>query len=280
MHNIFEDIHYEDSEHLYVKTFKDLSYKPHWHNDFELAYVKDGEIKININTEQALLKKGSVSVCCSNDIHNYYSKDLSNEIIVIRFRTYFIDPQIQRLLVDNEFSSVLIESSTIENIGIENDIERIFTGCCTEMINKKPFYEHVIKGLIMEFFSLALRYFNSDGYKNTANNNDITLMQNIIKYIDANLSSKDLNLESISNEFHLSPFYFSKVFKKMFGFNFKWFLNHYRIKKAKNMLYATDRKITDIAYECGYGSVRQFNRAFAAENAINPTAYREMVKGK
>ncbi len=275
MDTVYEKIHYENSEHLYVNAVRNLSYRPHWHQDYELVYVKKGSITVNINTHQALLEKGSVSICCSNDVHNYYSRDVDNEIIVVRFRTYFVDPQIQRLLVEKDFTSVLIDNDYINSIGIHDTIEKIFTGCYEEMTFKKPFYEHTIKGYIMLFFSLALRHFCIDSYKNTTEKKNITLMQDIIKYINKNLTWRDLTLDVIANQFHLSPFYFSRLFKQMFGLSFKKFLNHYRINKSKNLLYATNKKITDIAYECGYGSVRQFNRAFLAETGINPSAYRE-----
>ncbi len=62
----------------------------------------------------------------------------------------------------------------------------------------------------------------------------------------------------------------------MLGFeNFNRMINHHRIEQAKRLLIDPDRRsILEIAFDCGFGSVGPFNRAFKAETGTTPRAYR------
>ncbi|MEM9551071.1 MAG: AraC family transcriptional regulator [Pseudomonadota bacterium] len=59
--------------------------------------------------------------------------------------------------------------------------------------------------------------------------------------------------------------------------NFSSFVNGYRIGEARKMLSDPMRgtaTILEIAYDCGFGSVGPFNRAFRAETGQSPSEYR------
>ncbi|NBW06639.1 MAG: AraC family transcriptional regulator [Caulobacteraceae bacterium] len=57
--------------------------------------------------------------------------------------------------------------------------------------------------------------------------------------------------------------------------NFNRMINHHRIEQAKAMLRDPARRpILDIAFDCGFGSVGPFNRAFKAEVGVTPRAFR------
>ncbi len=57
--------------------------------------------------------------------------------------------------------------------------------------------------------------------------------------------------------------------------NFNRMINHHRIEQAKALLRDPARRpILDIAFDCGFGSVGPFNRAFKAEVGVTPRAFR------
>ncbi|TVZ15620.1 AraC family transcriptional regulator [Maribacter sp. MAR_2009_72] len=59
--------------------------------------------------------------------------------------------------------------------------------------------------------------------------------------------------------------------------NFREFINHYRIEKAKsllNNLENKERKMAVVAYDSGFGTVTAFNVAFKKITGITPSAYR------
>lgn len=56
--------------------------------------------------------------------------------------------------------------------------------------------------------------------------------------------------------------------------SFTNFLNIYRLETAIRLLEETDKKITDIALESGFQSVRSFNNSFNLKFGISPREYK------
>ncbi|MDP4090730.1 MAG: cupin domain-containing protein, partial [Bacillota bacterium] len=69
----------------------DNCYLAHWHIDVEMVYVCEGSIRIGINKDVKILKKGEFAVFRSTDIHYYDSTNLSSKIIVLIFRPEIIE---------------------------------------------------------------------------------------------------------------------------------------------------------------------------------------------
>jgi AraC-like DNA-binding protein len=62
--------------------------------------------------------------------------------------------------------------------------------------------------------------------------------------------------------------------------NFNRMINHHRIERAKMLLVDPARgSILEIAFDCGFGSVGPFNRAFKAETGVTPRVFRTMGRG-
>lgn len=85
---------------------------------------------------------------------------------------------------------------------------------------------------------------------------------------------KNLSLEEVAHTVHLSPFYFSRLFKAEKGTNFVEFLTKARIERAKRMLKNPDQTIARIALECGYQDASYFCRVFRQEVSVTPNQYR------
>ncbi|WP_109301852.1 AraC family transcriptional regulator [Aquimarina sp. AU474] len=95
-------------------------------------------------------------------------------------------------------------------------------------------------------------------------------------YLENNVS-----LHSIAKQLSITPRELSQVINENEEKNFSEFVNHYRIKKAKNLLVDPDyinEKIATVAYDCGFGNVTSFNLAFKAETEITPSQYRNQNK--
>lgn len=58
----------------------------------------------------------------------------------------------------------------------------------------------------------------------------------------------------------MSYYHFCRLFKKVIGKTFVEYQNFIRIRRAEKLLITTDRTITNIAFETGFGSVAYFNK--------------------
>jgi AraC family transcriptional regulator len=91
--------------------------------------------------------------------------------------------------------------------------------------------------------------------------------------MDANLD-RELPLAEIASAAHLSPFHFSRLFKKLTGSTPHAYLGALRIMRAKELLATTDLSITDVGVRVGYASSSHFTKAFRDATGLSPRAFR------
>ncbi|MBQ3515480.1 MAG: helix-turn-helix domain-containing protein [Lachnospiraceae bacterium] len=94
------------------------------------------------------------------------------------------------------------------------------------------------------------------------------------KYIQLNYA-KDIDLEDVSKHLQISPYYFSKLFKKKTGKNFIEYLTQIRMEQAKKLLSDTSMSMKEICMEVGYSDANYFSRAFKKNVGLSPTEYKE-----
>lgn len=95
-------------------------------------------------------------------------------------------------------------------------------------------------------------------------------------YIEQNYS-KDIVLDEVSRYLQISPYYFSKLFKKRTGKNFIEYLTSVRIEKAKELLRNSSKSMKEICMEVGYSDANYFSRTFKKNVGLSPTEYKEQV---
>jgi AraC-like DNA-binding protein len=96
---------------------------------------------------------------------------------------------------------------------------------------------------------------------------------NVKAYIQENFNNESLNLNFLAAEFDMNPDYLGKLFKREVKTGFNEYLNKLRIEKSKPLLIAMQKKVTDIAFEVGYGSLAHYNKIFKKFEKITPTQY-------
>ncbi|WP_343248645.1 helix-turn-helix transcriptional regulator [Diplocloster hominis] len=86
--------------------------------------------------------------------------------------------------------------------------------------------------------------------------------------------AEPLTLKTVARTAHISPYYFSKLFKQFTGVNFVNYLTDVRLDKAKEMLQANELSIKDICYAVGYKDPGYFCRIFKKTVGVTPKEYR------
>ena len=83
-----------------------------------------------------------------------------------------------------------------------------------------------------------------------------------------------LTLRSLAREAGLSLFHFLRTFERLTGVTPHQYVLRTRLREAAMRLMAGPAKILDIALDCGFGDVSNFNHAFRAEFGVSPRRYR------
>lgn len=100
------------------------------------------------------------------------------------------------------------------------------------------------------------------------------LAQNAKQYIEANYSRADLSVEDLCSFLHVSPAYFSTVFKRETGMSFVAYLTEVRLQQAINLLNTTGDKTYIIAEKVGYPEPNYFSYVFKKKFGVSPSKYR------
>lgn len=102
------------------------------------------------------------------------------------------------------------------------------------------------------------------------------LFKAVKQYLTDNLK-EDINLKDTASKFNLSPYYFSRTFKKVFGYNFSDYLNLIRIDEAKKLLKDNSLSVKEICYLVGYSDPNYFSKVFKKYEGVTPTEYRDKL---
>ncbi|GGD62147.1 response regulator transcription factor [Paenibacillus nasutitermitis] len=95
------------------------------------------------------------------------------------------------------------------------------------------------------------------------------------RYIHENYA-KELSLESVAEHIHLTPTYFSSIFKKEMNGNFVDYVSNYRIEKAKELLRAGIHNVNVTAAMVGFNNVKYFYKVFKKRTGYTPSEYKDI----
>ncbi len=87
-----------------------------------------------------------------------------------------------------------------------------------------------------------------------------------------------LNLRTRAAEARLSPYHFVSVFARVTGLTPHRYLTRARLRRAAVRLALADARVIDVALECGYRDVSNFNHAFRAEFGATPLEHRARLR--
>ena len=100
------------------------------------------------------------------------------------------------------------------------------------------------------------------------------VIQEARQYIMDNYQDAELSVEKICRHLHMSPAYFSTMFKKETGKTYVAYLTEVRLDKAVELLNKTDDKTYVIAAKVGYQEQNYFSYVFKKRFGISPTKFR------
>lgn len=83
-----------------------------------------------------------------------------------------------------------------------------------------------------------------------------------------------LTLDTLAGEAGLSPYHFLRTFERLTGVTPHQYVRRARLRHAAVRLMSERTNVLDIALDCGFGDVSNFNRAFRAEFGVSPRVHR------
>lgn len=93
-------------------------------------------------------------------------------------------------------------------------------------------------------------------------------------------ADSELPLGSLAREAGLSPYHFLRTFAELTGVTPHQYVRRTRLREAAVKLASEKEKVLNVALDCGFGDVSNFNRAFRGEFGANPRSWKASLENR
>ena len=257
----FYQDYYRQSNFFSIRVGGLLNFPLHLHAEMEAIYVTQGTMKIFINSDEYLLSAGDLALVPGNCIHGYENENQGSGFIMLIFSAGYI-PSAMHMMKKKYFSFPVI-SKDILPLEIPYLFNRLLTCGEEDLLIKK--------GLLYQFIGEILRVnpLVEDVYVKQDD-----LITRSIKVVYEHYK-ENVSLESMAALLNTNPCYLSRLFNRSINCGITEYANRLRIEDAKNMLKQTNDTVLSIAMDCGFESIRTFNRVFKNFTGVTPKVYRD-----
>lgn len=137
-------------------------------------------------------------------------------------------------------------------------------------IDKKCYFESLYElGREIVLFYARL---NKDNYSITTH----PVVNQALNFIHNNLD-KDLTLEQVAREVHISKSYLCSLFPIHLNSSFSFYMIKVKVEYGKKLLAETHKSLLDIAFECGFNSQSYFCSTFKKTVGMTPLQYKKSL---
>lgn len=248
----FEANRSDKREYLYSSPNTDFVFRKHTHRSFELNYVFSGELLCEVDGHKFSAKAGEAILTLPGQIHSFQTETHNESLLFI-----FSNDWVEDFYKDMRGTQFLPPVCRFESDGFVRELRNPNTN--------KYRIKSILYGICSRFYENCARV--------KTNEADFALTNAIARYIEENYRDK-ITLTGMAEVLGYNHCYLSGFFNRHFGTGFSSYVNGYRIQYAKEYLTTTDKKITEIAFLCGFDTIRNFNRIFKQEFGLTPNEYR------
>ena len=274
----------QEFEYEVLKTSACEEY--HCHNGIEIIYVKSGDIRLRTDMSQMVcdISDGDYAVIANSDIHRCFCMGMC-EYELIRFPVSYQNMH-DGNLIRNSFAipaEVLCENAVVSD-----------TLCqIRKFLMRVDCEKSAVRSMCAGMCSILLSYLGKKKKNDNAAVDEVELMlpQNIsfetiekfdktLAYVKENYTNTKINLELLSKMSGLNKTFLSALFPKLAGMNFKDYLNRLRVDRAIELLASSEKNISEIAFLCGFETIRTLNNVFKSIAGMTPSELRSGALGK
>lgn len=247
---IYERRQFSAGEKIWLGRYKNLTNVLHWHFESEIIRVVTGKAKIKIGDFCFDAVKDDCFFCPDEELHYIISEPNS---------------QVDIAILSKDIATDITDKYVLTSPKLPGDIpvKQVFNQIEATLSPKGPFYRESIendaRGLIIDIFSHC---------QIAERKEKASLRKTLITKINADFAF--ITFEEAVRYSGYSASHFSKTFKKLTGMSFSEYLNIIKVENAIMMLRNKNASITSISRNCGFATIRNFNRVFKKITGYSP----------
>lgn len=227
----------------------------HWHEAYEVLYIRRGSIEEIINGKRYTADAGDVVVVAPYDIHSTASLSEDGcDIDVLQFTAGYL-------------GSERLQSGVVRP---EEPVAALYAYLWRIKENRRPGSKLLTSGLVQTLCGLLRPY---SGPSATACSPEI---EAVCDYLNG---AQDLRLQQTAARFNYSPEHLSRKFRSEMGIPYRRYCEQVRMRRAILLLSDETADLPAVAELLGYSDSSCFIRAFRQVYGITPGAYRRRRRG-
>jgi len=240
-------------------------------------YMLEGDTQYQADDEQATIPcKHALFLNCINSskqISNSNS-EAANEIVIVNFH-----PDILKRIYGREMPALLqsppklISNRSTEIINNDYLIQKYIEGLLFYFANPSLINEEILILKLKEIVLLLSQTKNAEVIQLILSQLFSPTTYTFRQIIEASLFSK-VTIEELARRNNLSLSSFKREFTRIYNDTPANYIKTKRLEKAAELLLTSSQRITDIAFECGFGDLAGFTRSFHEKYNLSPTNYR------
>lgn len=250
-----------------------------FHEDIEIKYFYEGSSTLCVGTENIIACAGDVVVINPYEFHSTVSnaKEKGKYHILMIGLDFFGGEN--NAFMDLRYLFIHQKSRIITLIRNNERISRLVRDAVLEVADGREYYENVVRGILMELFSLLLRDYKDQRPLNYPDDKEIRRYQVIypaIRMIRQD-STAEHSVDELSRACNISKYHFCRIFKESTGMSAVEYRNEYRLQIADALLKSTDKTIAEISQCCGFDDPAYFSRCYKNKYGVSPVKKRAIL---
>lgn len=240
-------------------------------------YMLQGEMQYEVDEEPLNLPtKHSLFLNCVNASReiSHSEASVNNEIVIINFH-----PDILKKIYDRELPLVLqtpkhkVSNQSLEKINNDFLIQKYIEGLLFYFENPSLINEDMLILKLKEIILLLSQTQNAAAIQIILSQLFSPSIYTFKQIIDAHLFSQ-ISIEELAQLNNLSLSSFKREFAKLYNDTPANYLKAKKLEKAAELLSLSDKRISEIAFDCGFNDLANFNKSFRNKYNITPKNYR------
>ena len=263
-----------DSEHSrYIMPF-------HWHTEFELIRVEEGEFSVIVGEEEHLASPGDVILINSGVIHGGMPKNCVYLCVVFDLSLLLGKSNSgwrnDIMRITDCHDSGIRSFFTADSCKITEDADILFRALESQGEGAKL---QALGALYSIFGTLYAEGYVTGNLHCRERFTGDSKMKAVLRWIEENYADP-ITLEQLAAIASMNPKYFCQFFKKYTRRSPIDYLNMYRIDSACRMLRVSGCSVTETAFSCGFNDLSYFVKTFKKYKGITPKKYRKQFELK
>jgi AraC-like DNA-binding protein len=268
---------------LISRTKSEFDFPLHSHEEFELNFIQNARgAKRIIGDHIEEIDDLELVLVGPNLQHGWFTNNCTSQEIfevTIQFHKDLFD---EKFLRRNQLSFIrnMMEKSS-RGILFSKDTTRHLASRIIQL-NQKNGFDSVLElmSILHDLSASSKIRILSDA---SFNNNDSytyssARIEKTYDYMNRNFD-KVIGLNEVARLANMSEASFSRFFKSHTGITFIDSLTEIRLGHASRMLIDTSLSVAEIAYNCGFNNISNFNRIFKKKKKCTPKEFRESYSG-